>query len=240
MSGPDARFPLNTNVYNTGTGLIEVVEGAQSGTVVFLTNEGTVAVRGGSRFVTSMPAGNAGVIDIASGSALVAWSGDFDNRGTIRGQGEFSGPSTLRNFGTIEAGTAMDSLDIVGNLSLMAGGELVVELDTFGTLAPITVQGMVDFAGTLRVRNGGVPLEVGSALRVLASQGYGTGGQTFDQIVFEGFGAGVVLTPEYDAGQMRLRVAAVPEPGTYALFGVGGLLLVWSQRRGRALTSPRV
>lgn len=241
VSGPDARFPSNTtNVHNTGTGLIEIVDGAQPGGAVSLINEGTVAVRGGSRFVTFMSDGNAGVLEIASGSALVAWSGDFDNRGTIRGQGEFSGPITLRNFGTIEAGTATDSLDIVGDLSLMAGGELVVELDVLGTLAPITVQGMVDFAGTLRVRNGGAPLEVGSALRVVASQGYGTGGQTFDQIVFEGFGTGVVLTPEYDAGQMQLRVAAVPEPGTYALFGVGGLLLVWSQRRGRALTSRRV
>lgn len=240
VSGPDARLPQNTNVYNTGTGLIEVVDGAQSGSAVFLVNEGTVAVRGGSRFVTFMSAGNAGVLDIASGSALVAWSGDFDNQGTIRGQGEFSGPITLRNFGTIEAGTATDSLDIVGNLSLMADGELVVELNVLGTLAPITVQGMVDFGGTLRVRNGGVPLELGSALRVVASQGYGTGGQTFDQIVFEGFGTGVVLTPEYDAGQMQLRVAAVPEPGTYALFGVGGLLLVWGRRRVGSFTSRRV
>lgn len=239
VSGPDARFPLTTNVHNTGAGLIEFVDGAQSVTLGAFINEGTVAVRGGSRLVATMSDGNTGVIEIASGSAMAAWSGDFDNRGTIRGQGEFSGPITLRNFGTIEAGTATDSLDIVGNLSLMAGGELVVELDTFGTLSPLTVQGMVDFAGTLRVRKGGVPLEVGSALRVVASQGYGTGGQTFDQIVFEGFGTGVVLTPEYDAGQMQLRVAAVPEPGTYALFGVGGLCLAWVRRRRGARVARR-
>jgi len=214
-SGGGANTTISNFAFvNSSTGRIEV----QTGTIlvgVALDNLGTISTAAGAKFQVN---------------------DTFVNDGTIEGAGRVITPMTglLNSEGTIApglGGAPIGELTIQGNLTQSSDGIVVVELGGPSSGDVLDVTGIATLAGTLTVlRLPTYAPAVGDAFQVMT---FASRSGQFDQVSFNGFGSGVSFDVLYGATNLTLQVAAVPEPGTWALMlgGLGVVVLLARRRR---------
>ena len=182
---------------------------------------------------------NQGVVEVQTGT--IALPANFVNNGTLKGVGAFS-TNLITNNGRVAPGASPGTLTIDGNFAQGAAGFFDVELNSLATHDLLLVNGSAALTGTLALQCfGACSLAVGNELVILDATGALTG--TFAQTTLAGFGAGA-FDVVYDRSGSRVllrvteaSVAAVPEPGTYAMMLAGLFLVGTIVRQRRRLVS---
>lgn len=199
--------------------------------------------------------GAVGVLDISGGGSLTrTGTGAFSigqGTGTQTGNGSgtlnISGPSTLSIGGSTTIGSSTAALGsgflnisdstatINGtNITLNPFGAISFTFDNVG-ISSINLSGTMTFSGS------------GSTLSINGSSYAGGGGSiilinantltnTATNVSITGFNAAYgtpSLTYDTGNGNLILNLAAVPEPQSYLLLGIGGMALAWWFRTRR-------
>lgn len=238
----------------TGSNGRAVVDGAgslwQAGAKLFVGTEVTTTAAGG----IEAPGGGTGVLTVSNGGKVIAGSDIIIGAGgTVKGGGGTLQGNVI-NKGNISPGNSPGILTIVGNLTLTASGNLNIELAGANNTIPAAPQYdqimVLDDAATT-VQEGRIVVDGNVNIAFLTG---------FDPNVGDFFDilSGVDITqlnplynlPTLDAGLrwdiselvvgggevLRLSVVgpttAVPEPGAFALLGIG-LLGLGALRRQR-------
>jgi len=199
-------------------------------------NLGTLAIASGTMSVNA-DFSNTGTVDIAAGALLRADSGSFVNDGLLTGSGvveTFSANHALLGNGSIDPGAGMTpgTLTIDGDLTLSGSAVLHIDLASGGVSDKLAVTSDALLRGELSVWGGsGLTLQLGDVYTI-ASFTQRVSNSTFDSISWHGLDADQ-FTVEYTADSVLLRVTAVPEPATWALAGLGVLIVLGAARRRR-------
>jgi hypothetical protein len=244
---------INTRVSNTNQ---IVVEGGTLNLGGRLTNQGDIHVQQGLLNYTggssTAQLQNDGKIVIDSGARfLLGPNTALVNNGRLMGNGSLElANANLENHGVVAPGSSAGILNVTGNYVQGADGRLDIEL---GGLLPgvnydrlqvngITVNGQTLYGnatlnGVLDITHlAGYAPNIGDSFIVLASSRlYGT----FSSLSLHGFGNGTQINVSYLDGNdadsyadyVRLDVAAVPEPETYAMMLAGLGVVGWSLRK---------
>ena len=162
------------------------------------------------------------------------------NNGRLMGNGTVLASAGVENHGIVAPGASAGTLNITGNYVQGADGRLDIEL---GGVLPgidfdrLLVSGNATLNGVLDVTHlAGYAPKIGDSFIVLASSRlYGA----FSSLALHGFGAGTQINVSYLDGNdadsyadyVRLDVAAVPEPETYAMMLAGLGVVGWSLRK---------
>jgi autotransporter-associated beta strand protein len=199
---------------NTYTGVTNVTAGVLAiGGAGSINSSSAVTVNGGTFLQNSSVAVNRSVIV---------------NSGTIGGTGSYSGSVALGS-GHIAPGDGVGTVTFIGGIGLSSGSVLDFQLGSSSDLINIS-SGSLALDGTLNVTSSG---------------GFGTGTYTllsgFSNLSNNGlnFGtmpSGYLYSLSYTSNSVLLNVSsalatAVPEPGSIALLGLGGMALL--RRRSR-------
>jgi len=189
-----------------------------------LTNSGTLqnlgSISGNGRYIQTAGATiNTGTLAQAQ---IEIQAGSFAGTGTVQATG-------FSNAGTLAPGAALGVLSIAGNYQQLSSGQLAVELGGLqqGTdYDLLAVSGQAALAGGLSVAlvNGLTPA-LGAEFDILHADGGLSG--SFESLVLPTLAAGLSWRVDYTGTDVWLRVTAVPEPASAALFvfGLAGLLL---------------
>lgn len=184
-------------------------------------NRGELSIQSGT-FDAREGFSNTGATEIAAGAVLRTTAA---NAGLITGAGTVStGGSHLAwvNNGTLAPGhdAALGTLTVEGSLQLGDSSVLHVDLDSAGMSDLLAVTQQAFWNGELSVWLAqGATLQLGDVYTI-ASSGQRLSTSTFDSITWHGLGSNQ-LAVEYTANSVLLRVTAVPEPATYALWAFG-------------------
>jgi hypothetical protein len=173
---------------------------------------------------------NLGTVSTARGAAFQVF-GAFTNSGRIEGLGTVITPAGgMVNQGEIAPGGSVGALSIQGNFIQAAEGVVVIEIGDALAADLLAITGSASLDGTLQVvRLASYAPSVGDEFRVLT---FASRTGQFAQVSFLGFGSGVVFDVLYGTTDVRLQVAAIPEPATWALmFGGLGLIVQVARRR---------
>lgn len=223
---------------NRGTlnlqGDVGLVNAAYGGTVL---NSGLLAKTGGTgeSNLSSISLTNTGTIAVQTGALRLPFS--FTNDGLLTGTGTLAA-GQITNLGTIAAGAPgaapTGTLTLASNLVQGSGGTLQIGLLDAASHGLLVVQGNATLDGTLALQCAGAcSFAAGTDILVLDATGSLSG--SFANVSLTGFGSGA-FDVVYDAANSDVFLhvtqdvlAAVPEPGTYALWlgglGVMGLLM---------------
>ncbi|MCB1886979.1 MAG: PEP-CTERM sorting domain-containing protein [Rhodocyclaceae bacterium] len=165
----------------------------------------------------------------------MSFSASLSNTGTLAGSGTVVLPrSGFTNEGVIAPGVGgVGSLDIVGDLMLGSGSDLQFELASLGSFDTLALDGDITVGGELSIWNLGYTPTIGDSF-VIMTFDQSIDGLVFDNVSWNGFGAGVVFDVLYNADNITL-VAAVPEPAEYAMMLAGLALVGTIARRRRAM-----
>lgn len=205
-------------------------------------NAGLLQVAQGS-FSVDAGFSNTGRVDVAAGALLQAYSSQFVSDGLLTGDGTvktLNAGTALTSNGTIDPGQldAVGTLTIDGDLTLTGSSVLHIDLAGGGVSDKLAVTSDVLLNGELSIWGGaGLTLQLGEVY-TLASFGQRLSGSTFDSVSWHGLGAGQFAV-EYTADSVLLRVTAVPEPATVALWLVGLTLMGGRRMRGRRQQATR-
>jgi hypothetical protein len=180
---------------------------------------------------------NLGTIDVQTGT--LALPGNFTNRGTLTGVGSYAVAGTLNNAGTVAPGASPGTLALSGNYAQAAGGTFAVELASLASHDLFNVTGAAALNGTLAISCwAACSLAVGDVVTILDAVGDISG--SFSSVVLSGFQTGA-FDVIYDTAGDRVQLlvtqavtAAVPEPGTWAMWLAGAAMLGGLMRRRRA------
>lgn len=202
-----------------------------------LQNTGEVHVQQGKLQYWSPPMQNNGRVIVDAGATFEA---SLVNNGRLMGNGTVIASAGVENHGVVAPGASAGTLNITGNYVQGADGRLDIEL---GGLLPgvdfdrLLVSGNATLDGVLDVTHlAGYAPKIGDSFIVLASSRlYGT----FSSLSSHGFGSGTQINVSYLDGNdadsyadyVRLDVAAVPEPETYAMMLAGLGVVGWSLRK---------
>ena len=210
------------------------------GTLPSFVNSGLIVKSGGAGVTTigdSLAFNNLGTVDVQTGT--IALPTNFTNNGTLKGVGSYSAGGTLSNAGTVAPGASPGTLGLTGNYAQTGAGIFAVDLQSMATHDLFNISGTAALGGTLAINCfAACSLAVGDVVTILDSVGVLSG--TFASVSLSGFATGA-FNVIYDtvADRVQLQVtqgvtAAVPEPGTYALWlaGLGLLGGVARRRRG--------
>ena len=232
------------HVHNTATPTIDasVIIGNQASSVASELVVDDQTFSGGSTLtVNDITVGNLGegLLGVFDSSLLIADSITVGSLGSIEGD------STIRSdvdiFGEITPMSMFFGLTIDGSVDFKAGSVLniVIFQDeglSSNNLDIIDSNGSGDLtfsSGTLNLFISDVVPEIGDSFDVLFWEGLRTG--TFGDITvdFEGLSLspGHFFSPFYDDEFGALSLTVVPEPSTWALMGMGCLLIFWRFRR---------
>ena len=238
-SSSDVRVALGATLRNQGTielqSNVDINTPGGGGSFI---NEGLLVKQAaGNASVSSagLSVENLGVIDVQQGDLRLPNA--FVNRGTLTGNGSFSGLAGLINEGTLAPGSnGVGTLGISGNNAVSMAGSSTLAIDLHDLLSHdrlLVGQAFSLQGGTLALNCVlDCSLAVGDVLTIATFNG--SAGGTFDQVSLTGFGSGQ-FTVQYDTGAIRLlvtqTVSAVPEPGTWALMLAGAALLGWRRQR---------
>lgn len=250
LDGPSAVIGNSYNYYpaaglagfahNQAAGHFELRNGANLTTAGAFDNAGTVSVGAGSTF--SAGSGGSASFTQSAGATLVAGtlrasSVQIDG-GVISGGGSIL--ASLTSAGELSPGTSPGKLAVSGNFTQTDGGTLKIEIGGYDrglSYDWLAVAGMAHLAGTLDVTflPGFAPM-LNDTFVPLSYASYDGG---FGAVHWFGLGPAYRLETVYEADGLTLKVAAVPEPGTYAMFASGLALLGWAVRRRRAAATLR-
>ncbi len=180
---------------------------------------------------------NLGVIDVQTGT--LALPSNFSNQGTLMGSGSYAVSGTLSNAGTLAPGASPGTLGLSGNYAQTAAGTFAVELESLGSHDLFNITGAAALGGTLAISCwAGCSFAVGDLITIMDSTGELSG--SFSSVVLSGFQTGA-FDVIYDAAGDRVQLlvtqavtAAVPEPGTWAMWLAGAAMLGGLMRRRRS------
>jgi hypothetical protein len=220
----------------------------------FATNAaaGSFTIRNGRNFATAGLLINAGNVTVGPASTLTIGSGanfvqtagtttvngtlaaalaDIQG-GTLKGGGTVSG-NVVNQGGTVEPGNnAPGTLTVQGSFAQLAGGALNIEIDGPSSFDLFAVSGNATLGGTLNVvKLANYNPHVGDSFRVMTFADHAA--TTFDNLSYNGFGAGVLFGVVYNPTNVTLQVVAVPEAETWAMLLVGIGLIGFRLRGGR-------
>jgi autotransporter-associated beta strand protein len=226
----------SNNMSTTFSGVIQ--DGGNNGGTggsLSKTGSGTLTLSGANTY-TGGTAVNAGKL-LVNGSITSAVT---VNGGTLGGSGT-TGAVTVNSGGTLSPGNSPGILHVAGNLSLSLGSTYLVELN--GT-AVGTQYDQTDVTGSVGLGNATLSLSLGFAPSVGTS--FNIINNDFTDAVtgtFAGLPEGStfvvgsdLLKISYvggDGNDVVLTVAAVPEPGTWALLTIGAIFFFVLRRPGR-------
>ncbi|MCW7541927.1 PEP-CTERM sorting domain-containing protein [Aquabacterium sp. A7-Y] len=231
-------------LHGSGTRLVNGWQGRDSDALSELgSNEGRLGLTGGAVLDIAGALQNSGVVEVGEGSRL-------DLAGAYRQEGGWAstwldGEMQAAGFsfegGSLGAGLKGE----VGSAHLQGGGLSfeagVFDVDVFGHDAydQLSVAGRARLAGELWVDASG-PAPALGRYRILVAEG-GLQGR-FDAVLSNLDPELYRVSARYGPGSVDIDIAAVPEPGTYVLSGLGlaAVLLRWRRRGGRATARPTV
>ena len=191
-------------------------------------NLGTLQITSGTVIVDARFS-NTGSVDVAAGALLRSESGSFVNNGLLTGSGvakTFSANHALLSNGSIDPGKGATpgALTIDGDLTLTDSAVLRIDLAGGGAADKLVVTSDVLWNGELAVwASPGLALQLGD-IYTIASFSQRVSNSTFDSVSWHGLAANQFAV-EYTANSVLLRVTAVPEPATYALWALGMVLI---------------
>ena len=215
---------------------------------------GTLIFTGASTYTggTTVSAGTL-LANNASGSATGSGAVQVQSGGTLGGSGTVAGMLTVASGGTLAPGPgAPGRLTLGSSLALNGGSTLAIALGgpTAGTqYAQVMVAGTATLAGNLSVAEvNGFKLAVGQTFLILDDTGTATtsgafantdggfytdaAGNTF-QLDYAAVADGDGIGNDVTLTVMSVVTASVPEPGTWALLGVGIVVAGWVSRARR-------
>ncbi len=224
-----------------GEGTVDIYGGGSAGGYMEADNifVGTVGPSGpinqvnihydGTLYGNEVTVGTNGVIEMftAGGNqSELQVVGDLINYGEIKGAGKINTDfDTFHNFGTIAPDTTWP-LDVVNNLVFESGSTYEVSILDAIDWSVLNVTGNLSFSsGSLEIDLlGGTLPQFGDIFTVLTWTGTLTGqfGSVDDEFGFDD--GNLFFTPVYNANSLDLVV--VPEPSTWALMGMGCLLVL--------------
>lgn len=185
---------------------------------------------------------NTGRVDVASGARLLTYSSQFVNNGTLTGEGvvkTLNAGTALTSNGSINPGQdgTAGTLTIDGDLTLTGSSVLHIDLAAGGLADKLVVTSDALWRGELSVWGAdGLSPQLGDVYTI-ASFGQRLSNSSFDSISWHGL-SGSQFTVEYTADSILLRVTAVPEPATYALWALGLVLVAGRKLRLRGRAQP--
>jgi hypothetical protein len=215
LGAPSSTFSLAGVVSNFEK--VQVLSGTVNLTGANL-NTGTTTVANGA----TLRANN------VSGSATGTSAVTVQNGGTLGGAGTINGAVAIEDGGNLAAGNSPGTLTLNGGLTVEDGSEMTFQLGTISD--QLIVNGGLTFAGLGQL-----------ILNIEDSGGLTT--TDYDLINFDTLtnfdlshvtlgdtptGFAGLLT--FNSGKLTLSVSAVPEPSTYALMGLGLLVLAAGSR----------
>lgn len=178
---------------------------------------------------------NTGQIHVASGARLQSYSNQFVSQGQLTGDGvvqTLNLGTAFTSQGEINPGQAgsIGTLTIDGDLTLT--GSSVLHIDLSGSGADkLVVTSDAWWRGELSVWGSPeLALHVGDTYTI-ASFSQRVANSTFDSVSWHGL-AGGQFAVDYTADSIVLRVTAVPEPASFALWALGLALVAGCKARG--------
>jgi hypothetical protein len=201
-----------------------------AGSEAFL-NRGTVRIEAGSQMTVT---GSNQVQDDLTAKTIVHGTLTVPvldlQAGLLAGNGRVIG-AVNNAGGTVAPGASPGTLIVQGNYTQGENGTLALEIN--GPLQGVqhdwlSITGNANLGGALTVAFGYTPA-VGASFIVLTA-----GGAVFGTFATVTAPSGWDITATYNPHNVTLTIAAVPEPGTYAMMLAGlGLMLVVAARRRR-------
>ncbi|MBI5772031.1 MAG: PEP-CTERM sorting domain-containing protein, partial [Verrucomicrobia bacterium] len=237
-SGYTIHNPFGGTFTITNAGSYVRTGGGTTQIQVPFTNTGTVEVKGGSLVFTGTFTNTNGSI-LASGGNLSFPSGLNLGTGQLGGSGTITA-STVTAGGLVTPGASPGTLTIAGNLNLLSTSTLIFEIGGLNQGVSydwLNVTGTAAVAGTLQLTlvNGFNGTLANTETYTIISAAARTG--TFANIpttglrlsTTDGFGSFQV---NFTSTAVTLsNFVAIPEPSTYALLALGGLVLIFAARR---------
>jgi hypothetical protein len=186
--------------------------------------------------ITAASLSNSGMLNYSGGSlALDAGAGSLSNNagGQINIGGARLLTGSLSNAGKLAASAPTDQLSVSGSFVQTALGSLDVLLGGDAGASLLSITGMATLDGTLDLICVGTCTYAPGTTITLLTAGGGVFGTFAGAPVLTGFAPDTFSVDYSVPGEVLLRVAAVPEPQTYAMFLGGLALLAFLARRRR-------
>lgn len=240
-----ASGSLDADVVRVQNGVFTNSGGTSTiGNLLATTNTAAIAFTGGTLNLgaSTINNGQAMVVGDGIGAATLNLTGNgahsfaggllLSANSLLAGAGTITG--SLTNFGTIAPGSSPGIIAVNGDAVLTDTSLLLMELAGTGAgdFDQFNVTGLLGFDGTLTVTltNGFTP-QIGDIFDLFDFGS--TNGLAFDTVNLPDLvGAVWDTTDLYVGGSIAV---VIPEPGTFALLGIGALLLLLAPRRRRPI-----
>ncbi|MCB1930533.1 MAG: PEP-CTERM sorting domain-containing protein [Rhodocyclaceae bacterium] len=224
-----------------------IFNGASGGTSFH--NSATYNKNGMATTAIATPFINSGTLNVNAGTIRIA--SDFTNEGAVRiaegatfagranAKATTSDDARLDNFGTISpgrAGAEIGTLALNGDLNLASSSNITLELSSRTVFDKIFLTGDVDLGGELTISSDGGYTPAAGDSFIVMTFAQNLGDSTFEKLTTNGFNfaPGLGLEVSYNANNVTVIVAAIPEPSQYMMM-LAGLGLVGAMVRRRRM-----
>jgi T5SS/PEP-CTERM-associated repeat protein/autotransporter-associated beta strand protein len=249
---PTIAFGNGTGVINFNQSDSTTVTAAISGAgSVNQLGAGTTTLTGANTYsgTTTVNAGTL-LVNNTEGSAVGISVVNVNSGGTLGGNGLIGGATTIESGGNLTPGSSeAGALSFSEGLTLIDGATTSFLINSTNSFTSINIQGgLVSYGGTmlLDLTSYASSAAAGDTFDLFSTWGGGaTNTNNFSSLIAIGanmtfnYAGGIWsaadlftgLNYQFSLSSGQLAVAAVPEPSTYALFGLGALALLMVYRR---------